>query len=142
MPNLAAGTGNGIRITDDSALMEIGLRKDGSGNRRLAIFEDGGTYPLALQEDGGNVGRVDKSANSNKNLEKSMPHGTRSQLDKYRMRKKILFKRMQLGAIAMCLLIMFLVWLQDYIPSYNRKFWSRGIGPYTLITCLSSLRPS
>ena len=56
MPNLAAGTGNGIRITDDSALMEIGLRKDGSGNRRLAIFEDGGTYPLVLQEDGGNVG--------------------------------------------------------------------------------------
>ena len=56
MPNLSAGTGNGIRITDDSAVMEVGLRKDGSGNRRLAIFEDGGTYPLVLQEDGGNVG--------------------------------------------------------------------------------------
>ena len=56
MPNLAAGTGNGIRITDDSALMEVGIRKDGSGNRRLAIFEDGGTYPLVLQEDGGKVG--------------------------------------------------------------------------------------
>lgn len=64
-----------------------------------------------------------------KKLERRIPHGTRSQLDAYKVRKKLLFKRMQLAAFAMCLLIIFLVWLQDYIPSYNRKFWSRGIGP-------------
>ena len=59
---------------------------------------------------------------------KKIPHGTRSQLDEYKVRKKLLFKRMQFGAIAMCFLIIFLAWLQDYIPSYNKKFWSRGKG--------------
>ena len=33
---------------------------------------------------------------------KSIPHGTRSQLDKYKVRKKLLFKKMKFGAIAMC----------------------------------------
>ena len=73
--------------------------------------------------------KASEKSNKEKNSDKpgkSIPHGTRSQLDEYRARKKLLFKRMKLGAIAMCFLIIFLAWLQDYIPSYNKKFWSRG----------------
>ena len=50
----------------------------------------------------------------------------KSQLDAYRVRKRLLFKWYRVGAIGMCILIMFLVWLQDALPRYNRKFWSRG----------------
>ena len=68
----------------------------------------------------------EKSKEKKRSDGKSIPHGTRSQLDEYKARKKLFFKRMKLGAIAMCCLIIFLAWLQDYIPSYNKKFWSRG----------------
>ena len=75
---------------------------------------------------------IGKNASQKSNQEissgKSIPHGTRSQLEEYKVRKKLLFKKMRLGAIAMCFLIIFLAWLQDYLPSYNRKFWSRGTG--------------
>ena len=50
----------------------------------------------------------------------------KSQFAAYRERKRILFKRTRLGAIGMCCLIIFLAWLQDYIPAKNRKFWSKG----------------
>ena len=33
---------------------------------------------------------------------------------------------MRLGTVGMCILIIFLSWLQDAIPRYNKKFWSRG----------------
>ena len=80
-----------------------------------------------------NVGKkaFDKSneeKSSDEEPGKNVPHGTRSQLDEYKARKKLLFKRMQFGAVAMCCLIIFLAWLQDYIPSYYRKFWTRGTG--------------
>ena len=56
IPNLAAATSNGLRISDDGSDLLLQIRKDGSGNRRLALMENGGNYPLALQEDGGRVG--------------------------------------------------------------------------------------
>ena len=56
IPNLAAGTSNGLRISDDGSDILLQIRKDGSGNRRLSLMENGGNYPLALQEDGGRVG--------------------------------------------------------------------------------------
>ena len=66
--------------------------------------------------------------NSDEDPGKSIPHGTRSQFDDYKLRKKLTFKRIQFGAIFMCFLIIFLAWLQDYIPSYYKKFWTRGTG--------------
>ena len=56
-----------------------------------------------------------------------------SQLDAYKVRKRLLFKRLRFGTIGMCILIMFLVWLQDALPRYNKKFWSRGkfVHPFT-----------
>lgn len=60
MPNLAGGnTGNGITVSDDGADLKLEIRKGTGGvnaDRRLALYEDGGNYPLYLQEEGGNVG--------------------------------------------------------------------------------------
>ena len=54
--------------------------------------------------------------------------GTQEQFQEYRKRKKILLRRMGLGAIGMCCLIIFLAWLQWYIPEKHRAFWSTGMG--------------
>ena len=60
MPNLAGGnTGNGLLIADDGAQLKLEIRKGTGGvnaNRRIALYEDGGNFPLYLQEEGGNVG--------------------------------------------------------------------------------------
>lgn len=53
---------------------------------------------------------------------------SRSQLDDYKARKRLLFKRMGLGGVGMCCLIIILSWSQWYFPYRNRKFWSRGLG--------------
>ena len=55
--------------------------------------------------------------------------GTEEQFRAYRVRKKLLLKRMWLGALGMCCLIAFLAWLQWYIPTKNRAFWSAGREP-------------
>ena len=60
MPNLAGGNnGNGLLIADDGAQLKLEVRKGTGGvnaNRRIALYEDGGNFPLYLQEEGGNVG--------------------------------------------------------------------------------------
>ena len=60
MPNLAGGnTGNGITVSDDGAQLKLEIRKGTGGvnaNRRIALYEDGGDFPLYLQEEGGNTG--------------------------------------------------------------------------------------
>ena len=60
MPNLAGGnTGNGITVSDDGAQLKLEVRKGTGGvnaNRRIALYEDGGTFPLYLQEEGGSTG--------------------------------------------------------------------------------------
>ena len=50
----------------------------------------------------------------------------KSQFDAYKARKKLLHKRIRFGIIGMCVLIIILIWLQDYLPAYNKRFWSRG----------------
>ena len=50
-----------------------------------------------------------------------------SQLNAYRQRKKILFKQIRYGTIGMCIAIMFLAWLLDYIPTKNRQYRSKGM---------------
>ena len=56
--------------------------------------------------------------------------GTEEQFRAYRVRKRLLLKRLKFGAIGMCCLIIFLTWLQWYIPTKNRAFWSAGIGEF------------
>jgi len=60
MPNLSGGNnGNGLLIADDGAQLKLEVRKGTGGvnaDRRIALYEDGGNYPLYLQEEGGNVG--------------------------------------------------------------------------------------
>ena len=58
---------------------------------------------------------------------KNVPNGTRSQFDAYKKRKHTLFERMKIGASAMCILIIILIWLQDAIPKYYKKFWTKGL---------------
>ena len=55
--------------------------------------------------------------------------GTEEQFRAYRLRKKLVLKWMGLSAIGMCCLIIFLTWLQWYIPTKNRAFWSAGREP-------------
>ena len=62
-----------------------------------------------------------------------------SQLDSYKKRKKLLFKRMKIGTIGMCLIVIFLVWLQEWLPNKNRQFWNKGMG---LAKCIFSFRLS
>ena len=47
-----------------------------------------------------------------------------SQLKAYKKRKKLLFRRMKFGTIGMCIMIIFLSWLQQWLPKKNRQFWS------------------
>ena len=49
----------------------------------------------------------------------------------YRKRKALLFKRMKFGTIGMCIIIIFLSWLQDWLPMKNRQFWSKGMSSRT-----------
>ena len=35
-------------------------------------------------------------------------------------------KRMKYAAIGMCVIIIFLAWLQDWLPKKNQEFWNRG----------------
>ena len=56
--------------------------------------------------------------------------GTEEQFRAYRMRKKLVLKWMGLGAVGMCCLIIFLTWLQWYIPTKNRAFWTTGMERY------------
>lgn len=60
MPNLSGGNnGNGLLVADDGAQLKLEVRKGTGGvnaDRRIALYEDGGNYPLYLQEEGGNVG--------------------------------------------------------------------------------------
>ena len=60
MPNLAGGNnGNGLLVADDGAQLKLEIRKGTGGvnaDRRIALYEDGGNFPLYLQEEGGNVG--------------------------------------------------------------------------------------
>jgi len=60
MPNLAGGNnGNGLLVADDGAQLKLEVRKGTGGvnaDRRIALYEDGGNFPLYLQEEGGNVG--------------------------------------------------------------------------------------
>ena len=56
--------------------------------------------------------------------------GTEEQFRAYRTRKKLILKWMGLGAVAMCCLIIFLTWLQWYIPTKNRAFWTTGMERY------------
>ena len=87
-----------------------------------------------------------KALTSSEQPNPSIPNGTRSlgfkytfrtvelifeartsQLEAYKKRKEILFKRMKLGMIGSCILIIFLVWSQWYFPQRNRQFWSKGL---------------
>ena len=45
-----------------------------------------------------------------------------SQFSAYKQRKKLLFKRMRFSAIGMCIIIIFLSWLQEWIPIKGRQF--------------------
>ena len=60
MPNLSGGNnGDGLSIQDDGADLRLEIRKGTGGvsaDRRIALYEDGGSYPIFLQEEGGNVG--------------------------------------------------------------------------------------
>ena len=56
----------------------------------------------------------------------SHPPNTKDQLNAYKRRKFILFKRLNVGIFLMCCLIIFLCWCQWYFPYKNRKFWSTG----------------
>ena len=49
-----------------------------------------------------------------------------SQLNAYKKRKGLLFKRMKVGTIGMCIIILFLSWLQEWLPMQNRQFWNKG----------------
>ena len=69
---------------------------------------------------------VKKSPKTEKS--RKVPIGTQGQLDAYKERKRILFKRMRYGAVLMCCLIIFLSWSQWYFPKRNRKFWNTGPG--------------
>jgi predicted heme/steroid binding protein len=46
---------DGMRIADDGSHFWFLLRRDGSGNKRFAIYNGQGTTPLTLQEGGGQV---------------------------------------------------------------------------------------
>ena len=65
---------------------------------------------------------------------------SKSQLNAYRKRKKLLFKRMQFGTISMCIIIIFLVWLQDWLPKKNRQFWNRGTSSNFKLCSLDQVR--
>jgi len=52
---LANNAYNGMRIADDVAHYWFLARKDGSGNRRMAIYNGQNNYPVTLQEGGGGV---------------------------------------------------------------------------------------
>ena len=56
----------------------------------------------------------------------TIPNGTVVQFEAYKVRKKLLFKRMGFAKIGMCISIIFLAWLQDWLPAKNRAFWSSG----------------
>ena len=71
--------------------------------------------------------RFDKNAKVSEPKEGSeQPIGTEEQFKAYRDRKKVLLKWMGLGTVGMCCLIIFLTWLQWYIPTKHRAFWSTG----------------
>ena len=71
--------------------------------------------------------RFDKNPKISEPKEESEePVGTEEQFKAYRDRKKLLLKWMGLGAAGMCCLIIFLTWLQWYIPTKNRAFWKTG----------------
>ena len=59
--------------------------------------------------------------------EPSTPIDTKSQLKAYKRRKNLLFMRMKFGTILMCIVVIFLAWLQDWLPNKNRQFWDRGM---------------
>ena len=72
--------------------------------------------------------RLDKEPKVKKrnNRPSSNVTGTQEQFTAYRTRKKLLAKRMRFGIIAMCCLIIFLAWLQYFIPTRHQAFWSTG----------------
>lgn len=47
---------DGLRIADDASHFWFLVKKDGSGNKRFAIYNGQGATPITLQEGGGNVG--------------------------------------------------------------------------------------
>ena len=53
---LSANGYNGMRIADDTSHFWFLIKKDGSGNKRFAIYNGQGATPITLQEGGGNVG--------------------------------------------------------------------------------------
>ena len=54
-----------------------------------------------------------------------------SQLNAYRKRKNVLFERMKFATVLLCFVVIFLVWLQDWLPKKNRQFWNRGMSTLT-----------
>ncbi len=90
MSNLAGGnTGDGLSIQDDGADLRLEIRKGTGGvnaDRRIALYEDGGSYPMYLQEEGGNIGigkfqTTQSNANGHQSLTPEsllhlMSHGT------------------------------------------------------------------
>ena len=49
-----------------------------------------------------------------------------SQFDAYRSRKSLSFKRMKIATLGLCIVIVFLSWLQHWLPMKNRQFWNKG----------------
>ena len=62
-----------------------------------------------------------------------------SQLNAYRRRKTLLFKRMKYGTISLCIIIIFLSWLQEWLPMKNRRFWNRGMRTLRLLDSIRLL---
>ena len=48
----------------------------------------------------------------------------KSQLEAYKKRKKLLHKKMMVGTVGMCFLIVLLTWSRWYLPYKNYKFWN------------------
>ena len=67
--------------------------------------------------------KVSKSSND-EDWKKTI--GTDHQFKAYRDRKKLVLKWMRLSSAGMCCLIIFLAWLQWYIPKNHREFWNTG----------------
>ena len=64
-----------------------------------------------------------------------------SQLKTFRRRKNLLFIRMKFGMIVMCCIIIFLAWLQDWLPKKERQFWTRGMSFHYRVSDIRAKTP-